>query len=188
MSIIKEIVQNKKSHKYEYGCTMLYFDFPLINKVHDAIDPNDIYEDENDPTFGLETEPHTTLLFGTHEGVPLDNIKQVLSKYQFNTCKIHNASLFKNDKYDVLKFDVQGDSLHQCNADLKQFPYTSNFPDYHPHLTVAYLKPGKGDRYANMLKNQEWELVPHYAVYSEPNGTKTKIPIHVYESKSRTTN
>ena len=178
-SIFKQIIKERKNHKYEYGCTMLFFNFPLINKIHDLIDSNDIYEDSEDPTFGLEKEPHTTLLFGTHEGVSVEDIKQILDKYTFSTCIISNASLFKNEKHDVLKFDVKGENLHNCNNDLKQFPYTSNFPDYHPHLTIAYLKPGKGNKYVDLLKNQKFELVPQYAVYSEPNGNKNKININI---------
>lgn len=174
-----DLLLEKKGDSYEYGCAMLYFDFPLMNKIHDAINPNDLYEEEGDRTFGLENEPHTTLLFGLHEGVSLDDVKKVLNEFTFSTCKIHNASLFENEKYDVLKFDVKGKNLHACNEALKQFPYTNNFPDYHPHMTIGYLKSGMGKKYTKMLEGQEFELVPKYAVYSEPDGTKTKIKVRI---------
>lgn len=174
-----DLLLEKKGDSYEYGCAMLYFDFPLMNKIHDAINPNDLYEEEGDRTFGLENEPHTTLLFGLHKEVSLDDIKKVLDEFTFSTCKIHNASLFENEKYDVLKFDVKGENLHACNEALKQFPYTNNFPDYHPHMTIGYLKSGMGKKYTKMLEGQEFELVPKYAIYSEPNGTKTKIKVRI---------
>ena len=34
-----------ENRKYEYGCVMLYFDFPILDKIHKVIDPNDVYEE-----------------------------------------------------------------------------------------------------------------------------------------------
>jgi 2'-5' RNA ligase len=87
--------------------------------------------------------------------------------------------LFENEKYDVLKFDVNGENLHACNKALKQHPHTNNFPDYHPHMTIGYLKPRMGKKYTKMLKGQEFELIPTHAIYSEPDGTKSKIKIEI---------
>lgn len=175
---LKDLLKEDKQ-TYDYGCVMLYYNFPLMNKIHDAIDPKDVYTEEGDRTFGLEDEPHTTLLFGLHEGVSDEDIKKVLDKFTFSTCKLYNASTFNNPQYDVLKFDVQGDNLHQANEELRKYPYTSNFPDYHPHTTIAYLKPGTGKKYTEMLKGQEFELTPTHAVYSKPNGDQVELPIKI---------
>jgi hypothetical protein len=172
-------ILKEEKQTFDYGCVMLYFDFIQMNKIHDFIDPNDIYIQEGDRTFGLEDEPHCTLLYGLHDGVSNENVKSVLDKYTYTTLKAHNISLFKNPDYDVLKFDVQGDNLHETNSDLQQYPYTSNFPDYHPHMTVGYLNSGSGKRYVEMLKDYEYELLPKYAVYSKPDGNKIKIKIKV---------
>jgi 2'-5' RNA ligase len=169
----------EEKQTYDYGCAMLYFNFPEMNKIHDAINPNDVYTQEGDRSFGFETEPHCTLLYGLHEGVTTEDVEKVLDKYTYYTCKAHNASLFENPEYDVLKFDIKGDNLHETNADLQQYPFTSNFPDYHPHMTIAYLKPGSGKRYVQMLKGVEFDLAPQYAVYSKPNGDKDKINIRI---------
>jgi 2'-5' RNA ligase len=178
LKLIKQIILEKKEDTYEYGCAMLYFNFPEINKIHDVINVDDLYEEEGDRTYGLENEPHTTLLFGLHQEVTLKEIKEILNKFTFETCLINNVSLFENEKYDVLKFDVKGKNLHNCNNLLKNLPHTNNFPNYHPHLTIGYLKPGIGKKYTNMLKEYEFELQPQYAVYSSPDGTKTKIKIN----------
>lgn len=173
----KDLLTETKADSYEYGCVMLYFDFPLMSKIHNTITPQDIYTEEEDQSFGLEDEPHTTLLFGLHEGVSEEDVQSVLDSFTFGTCTLHNVSTFNNLKYDVLKFDVQGDNLHQANEELKQYPYTSDFPDYHPHATIGYLKPGTGKRYIEMLKGQEYELTPTHAVYSKPNGDQVELPI-----------
>ena len=175
MSLLNE----KTQPNYDFGCVMLYFTFPEINKIHDAIDPEDIYTEEGDRSYGLEDEPHTTLLFGSHSDVTTEDIKKVLDNYTYSPCKIYNVSLFENPKYDVLKFDVKGNNLHKTNEDLKQYPYTSDFPNYHPHLTIGYLKPGTGKKYTKMLKGLEYELIPNYAIYSKPNGEKDKIKIKI---------
>jgi hypothetical protein len=169
----------EEKQTYDYGCAMLYFNFPEMNKIHDAINPDDVYTQEGDRSFGFETEPHCTLLYGLHDGVATEDVKKVLDKYTYTTLKAHNASLFENPDYDVLKFDIKGDNIHETNKDLQQYPFTSNFPDYHPHMTIAYLKPGTGKRYAKMLKEFEYDLIPQYVVYSKPNGDKDKIKIKV---------
>jgi 2'-5' RNA ligase len=174
-----DILKEEKKQTYDFGCAMLYFNLPQINKIHNAIDPKDIYTQEGDRSFGLEDKPHCTLLYGLHSEVTTEDIKKVLDKYTFSTVKAHNASLFQNPDYDVLKFDVNGDNLHKVNKELQQYPFTTNFPDYHPHLTIAYLKPGTGGRYVKMLKGMEYSLKPQYAVYSKPNGGEDKINIKI---------
>lgn len=172
-----DLIKESSSKPYDYGCAMLYFDFPYLNKIQDVINPNDIYEEEEDPSFGLEDEPHCTLLYGLHEEVSVKDVTKVIENFTFDTCKLHNVSLFENEKYDVLKFDVEGPVLHDVNSKLKLFPYTSNFPKYHPHSTIAYLKPGMGKKYTEILKDQEFELKPQFAMFSHPDGSKNKIKI-----------
>jgi hypothetical protein len=171
------IVEEKQT--YDFGCAMLYFNFPNMSEIHDGIDPEDIYTQEGDRSFGLEEEPHCTLLYGLHEGVSTEDVKNVLDKYTYSTVKAYNASLFENKDYDVLKFDIKGDNLHETNSDLQQYPFTSNFPNYHPHMTIGYLKPGTGKKYTKILKGQEFDLLPQYAVYSKPEGDQDKININI---------
>lgn len=173
---IKELLTEQK---FEYGCVMLYYDFPEMFKIHSMISPQDIYTEEGDRTFGLEEEPHTTLLFGLHEGVSNEQVQSVLDEVTFGECKLHNISKFTNPKYDVIKFDVVGPGLHTVNSKLKQLPYTSNFPKYHPHSTVAYLKPETSNKYIETLKGQEFNLLPLHAVYSKPNGEQVKMSIKI---------
>jgi hypothetical protein len=171
------VLTEATGRKYEYGCAMLYFDFPQINEIHDLIDSDDIYTEEGDTTFGLEKEPHTTLLFGLHDGVTTDDISKVLTGFKYGNCNIKSASLFENEKYDVLKFDVDGENLHETNAKLRKFPHTNNFPDYHPHMTIAYIKPGMGKKYVDLLKGKSFQLLPQHAVYSKPDGSQDTLKI-----------
>jgi len=168
----------KEDRKHEYGCVMLYYTFPEMDEIHDLIDPDDLYEEEGEE-YGLEKEPHCTLLFGLHEGVSTSDVDKVLEEFTFETCKAHNASLFKNDKYEVLKFDIKGDNLEEANIKLREFPYTNEHPKYQPHMTIAYLKPGTGEKYCEKLKGKKYWLAPQYAVYSKPDGDRDKINIRI---------
>lgn len=168
--------------KFDYGCVMLYFDFPNINKIQDKIIPKDIFTKEGDRSFGLETEPHITILYGLHEEVTTKQIKDILKGFEFGKVILHNISLFESPEYDVLKFDVRyptkgGAFLHKANKALTTLPHTTSFPDYHPHMTIGYLNDGSGKKYVEMFKNLEFDLEPSYLVYSKPNGTKIKIEI-----------
>lgn len=180
--LIPTITENSTQH-YNYGCVMLYFDFPEILKIHNAINPSHLYT-EDDDSYGIEDEPHCTLLYGLHDTVTIDDVNRMLDTIQFGDCKIYNPSLFENEKYDVLKFEVGyatrgGAFLSKANWRLKKLPYTSDFPDYKPHMTIAYLKPGFGKKYVDMLNNttSEYVLSPTHIVFSQPNGTKTNISI-----------
>lgn len=176
---LMDLLKENLSSIYSYGCVMLYFDFPELFKIQDYINSEDLYEEEGDNSYGLENEPHTTLLYGLHEEVSDNDVKNVLNNFTFSTCKVYDISTFNNPKYDVLKFNVKGENLHKCNSELKQYPYTSDFPDYHPHLTVGYLQPGSGKKYVDKFKDIQFDLTPKYAVYSKPLGDKTKIKINI---------
>jgi 2'-5' RNA ligase len=174
---LMDVVKEGAAPKYEYGCVMLYFNFPEMEQMHRMINKDDVYTSDEDGSFGLETEPHTTLLFGLHPEVTDQDITNVLSKHYFSMCSINNASLFETPEYDVLKFDVSGDGLHECNSALTQYPHTTNFPDYHPHLTIGYLKSGTGKKHTELFSNMGYNLTPQYAVYSKPDGSKSKFKI-----------
>jgi hypothetical protein len=167
---------------YEKGCAMLYFNFPMITELHNKIDLTDIYTKDGDRSYGLEEESHCTLLYGLDAEVTVNEVTSVLNNFIFGDCVLHNASLFENEDFDVLKFDVKSASkdnlfLPRCNKMLSKLPHKTDYPDYHPHLTIGYIKKGKGLKYSNMLKGKDFKLTPTHAVFSQPNGTKHTIKI-----------
>ncbi len=164
-----------KTHKNEYGCLMVYLDVAKEdwNNLQDMIDDDDLYIDKEDPSYGRETEPHATVLFGFHADVEDEDIEKEIDKVKTPKIGFKGISAFSNEKFDVLKFDVDSEDMHKMNAKFKKFPHTNNFPDYHPHVTIAYLKPKTADKYIKKMKGMEdMPIKLDKLVYSKPDGDK----------------
>lgn len=174
---IESVLNEESNSTFKYGCAMVYYDFPQMLELHSSIDPGDVYAEEGDRTYGLEDEPHTTLLYGFHHDVDPNEVLRICSGHKYPQLTLKNSSIFDNPKYDVLKFDVDSPVLHQVNSQLAKLPHTTDFPDYHPHSTVGYLKKGKGQHYASLFNDREFKVTPKKIVYSMPTGEKREIQL-----------
>jgi 2'-5' RNA ligase len=178
--------KKKEKQKFSYGCAMLHFKFPDIKEFHGSIDEEDIYTEEGDRSYGLEKETHVTLLYGLHsDEIEDEKVKDICTEQEFGTLVLHNLSAFENEKFDVLKFDVKGKGLKPCNKKLTKLPHTTEHPVYHPHATVAYLKPGKAKKYIKEFKDTEYEVTPDTLVYSKPEGKKLRWPAKIEKDESK---
>ena len=167
--------KHTKNHKNDYGCVMVYLnvDQDKWDAMQDMIDEDDLYEPEDDPSYGKETEPHVTVLFGLHNDIPDSDIEDEINKIKRPEIKFGGISSFSNPKFDVLKFDIDSKDMHQLNKKFREFPYTSNYPDNHPHCTIAYLKPNMAEKYIKKLKNSvDMDMETSHVVYSKSDGTK----------------
>ena len=175
---------NENNQVHEFGCAMVGFEFPEIATIHEHILPEDIYFEEGDNSFGLETEPHITLLFGIHSDKVEDIDVMEICNTSYCDLILENASLFESKKYDVLKFDCHSETLDNINNDLKQLPHTNDYPEYHAHCTIAYLKAGKGAKYVNLLEGLKFKVKPNKIIYSKPAGEKVFYEILTPEMPS----
>lgn len=159
----------------DYGCVMVFVDFPQIKSLHKLIKKEDIYTAPDDD-YGLEDEPHITVLYGLHKEVTKKEVKDIMSDFDLEEkYTVKGISIFDNPDYDVLKFDVESKILSKYNEKLKELPFTSDYPEYHPHLTIGYIKKGKGKKYVESLKTIKYEVQTEKIIFSTPDKQKIRI-------------
>lgn len=168
--------EGKHSVTNDYGCVMVFFD---VNKndwdlIQSKIDEDDLYlgaEDESG--YGREVEPHVTILYGIHTDVADDEVEELIEQIKKPKITLDKVSTFSNPKFDVIKFDVESDDLHKYNKLLKTLPHTDTYPEYHPHVTIAYLKKGVVDKYLKKFKDvKPLDVKVNNIVYSKANGDR----------------
>ena len=168
----KQLGVDEANQTYDYGCVMVYFDFPAMDILHQKIDEQDLDPNEK----GLEDEPHVTLLYGIHSNDVTDEEVKEATRGIAGPIRLHSIGLFQND-FDVLKFEAENPTLHGCNFNLRQLPHTTSYPDYKPHATIAYLKKGQGQKYIERLSDASHTVTPTHLIYSKPDGSKIKFEL-----------
>lgn len=178
---LREALLKKQKRVYEYGCVMvgLNTDTNKWNEIQNMIDEDDIYfGNGEDGGYGRELDPHVTILFGIHADVKDDKVEGLIDEITTPNLILKKISSFENELFDVLKFDVESEDLHQLNEKLKTLPHTTSYPNYHPHATICYLKKGKAKKYVKELSDvKPIEVAPSEILYSKPDGTKKKYKI-----------
>lgn len=166
---------NESDGPHEYGCVMLNLEIPnWKSDVLSRIKEEDVYEGED----GLEDEPHVTVLYGLHNDIPDEKIeKKIKEEMTSPEIKLQKISIFENDEYDVVKFDVEGEELFRMNEEFSKFPHTTDYPDYHPHVTIGFVKKGEGKKYTGSL-DEAIVVNPSKVKYSKADGSK-----HYYDFK-----
>lgn len=163
--------EQKKEEQPLYGCVMMEpKNFKEWEKVHLAgIDKDDVYIKPYDESYGLEEQPHVTILYGIHEdevdpSVVVDMIEQ---RFLPVTVSISEISIFEQGDYDVVKYDVPvTDQIKEYRELIESsFANTQTYPEYHPHMTIAYVKPGTGKKYVTTLR-EPFEIRFSKGVYS----------------------
>jgi 2'-5' RNA ligase len=178
--LLREALLKEENKRNKYGCVMVYFDYDKKqwDKFQNVIEEEDLYDPKEDPSFGREDEPHATILFGLHTDIEDEKIIEKIKELKEPKIKIGKISSFENKDYDVLKFDLDSEDLVKANKVFTKFPHTTDFPNYHPHSTIAYVKTGNADKYIKKLNEVETiKFTVSKFVYSKADGTKKHIKI-----------
>lgn len=167
------------SHKNEYGCVFFTLDIDKESwsSLLDQIDDQDLYNPPNDKTYGKEKKPHVTVLFGLHGNIDDKEVEEIITGFKKPKVKLDSITAFKGKKFDVLKFDVISDDLVEQNKKLKELPFTNDYPNYHPHVTIAYLKPNLSDKYIDKMKKTKLDVSVGDIIYSKVDGSEKKYQI-----------
>jgi len=181
---LRKKLLEKKGDSHDFACAMLFFNVSKSNwnKIQNLIADEDIYEEEGDQSYGREDEPHVTILYGLHASVSDSKIEELVEEIKPTKLTLKEISIFEgNDKYDVVKFDIIGVSkgrLSDMNAKFVKLPHTNDYPDYHPHSTIAYVKAGTGKKYIQTLSAKDSIVVEaNDFVYSKADGSENKYKL-----------
>lgn len=136
--------QESEEPKREYSSTQFNLPSSLASSVKAfaaKIPDSDLAE------HGRETEPHVTIRWGLHDNESA-GVEQAIKGQKPVKVVLGKTSIFKTPDADVLKVDVESPELHALNGKLGALPNTQTHPKYVPHVTIAYLKKGAGEKYA----------------------------------------
>lgn len=133
---------------------------------------------------GREDDFHVTVLYGLESEDP-DEVAKLLENEPPITLTLGKTSLFQNDDADVLKADIHSPDLHRLNKKLTSLPHTNSHPDYTPHATLSYIKPGLGKKWAGSDALSGMQAVVDHVIFSSKNGKKTKISLRLPKASPR---
>jgi hypothetical protein len=156
----------------EKGCLMAYVDptygLQILKVGRRAIPSSILYTDPEDPTYGYDNEPHVTLKYGFEPDLDRNTIAEILKGTKPFNVVLTSLNQFQNEKYDVVKFEVQKcPILTELRRRCDGYPNTDSYPDYKPHMTLAYVKKGT---FPHIRENLNIALPITRFKYSGPNG------------------
>jgi 2'-5' RNA ligase len=156
----------------EFACAMLKAEIPRWQEKHlSMIQEKDVYDNE-EHEYGLEKDPHITLLYGIHEDeIDINDAYKQFNKIHPIKLIVNNIGVFENEDYDVVKYDIQvTEELLKYRKYFLQFPHTNKFPNYEPHITISYVKPGTGKKYVKNIN--QFKVTFKTGIYSSPHYKK----------------
>lgn len=145
-------MQTRKMPKVEYGCLMVNYPLELSKQImlwNNANIPDKIIylAHRNDIDHGREHHVHTTVAYGFDQSVTMGIIKQMCYLPRLEV-RLGKVSAFTTDKkFDVIKVDIESENLVKIRTLIEEkvgLPGNTHSV-YNPHLTLAYVKKGKGD-------------------------------------------
>lgn len=165
------------NESYSYSCVMATINYDhIVNWSKKNISEKDLYYKENKS--GYELDPHVTVLYGLHT-TNVDEIKEKLKNQEKFDIKFGKVSKFTNDDYDVLKIEVESDTLRRLNDKLKSLKYTSAYNSYKPHCTLAYIKKDSCEELVGSKEFFNKKIEVKELVFSPSSGETVKINLTI---------
>lgn len=149
----RRINSSLKKLAFSYSSTQINLPEDIAKKVIEwgnaNIPEEEIFSgDDGDYDLGREKRPHVTVKYGLHT-VDAKEVEQIIAGNGEVLISLGNISIFEPEgkDYDVVKIDVKSDDLTSLNGKVSTLKNSDEHPVYKPHVTIAYVKKGEGQKY-----------------------------------------
>ena len=157
----------------DYACLMLDYKVPeFITEIQKSIPKEELYLGENENeiknnTYGIENETHVTICYGLENDVKFEDLKEYLFPINDYKTILVDVSMFDNPNFDVLKVAAKCPIAAKSNKlIMDNFDVHTEYKDFNPHMTIAYLKKGFGEKYKKDILNKIDTIKPYGFNYS----------------------
>lgn len=161
-----------------YGCLMCYISKDVVPKLIEVgnrlVKDSQLYTEPNED-YGRESEPHVTIKYGFSPDLTDGEVKKMLTGVKKFTVTASGISTFSPEKFDVVKFDVvPNGQLLSLRKLADKFPNKDSHPNFHPHMTIAYVKKGT---FPNKVDGKNLTFTIDRMVYSTKENVKTEYKL-----------
>lgn len=148
------------------GCIMLDLDGDGIPKL---IEDEGLYFTKHPDRFWIKGfvaghTPHVTLLYGLLESgntTYREYVDKVLEGWECDEVEIDHVGYFESPYSDEPYYCIVAHvhvtySLMEANQSLQLLPHINTFPDYKPHITIAYIRKDEALRNSIISKYNDF--------------------------------
>lgn len=167
---------------FKFASTHLGFSAQDTKKLHEpwfSIDSKEFAEE------GLETDVHCTVRYGIND-VNFTELYNEVSTHQKFPIYIHDIDMFDTKDGDCIYWKVVATGpLTELRATVEKIAdcEPDKFPEYHPHITIAYVKKGLGSKIIERLREnigirEKWSMCieAESLIYASKEGKRHVIP------------
>lgn len=138
--------------------------FKVTESVEDG--ENDLYFTPNPDMFWIkgavgEQTAHVTLLYGLMQSAVDwgNHVFAVLDSWSLDSVEVEEVGAFPSpypeEKYSAIIAHVRvTDKLKEGHDRLRLLPHIDTFPNYRPHITLAYVKAEAQDKWIDALNDE----------------------------------
>lgn len=126
---------------------------------------------------GRETDIHVTLKYGLHDHDPYV-VRRIFLNQKPIEIVLGQISIFESSDADVVKIEIISPELCRLNRLVSgTFEHTDTHPQYVPHVTLAYVKKGFGQKYVGLKDFEGKKVALDSILFSGNDNRRTLIPL-----------
>lgn len=139
------LMENRSNLTARKGCLMAMIPQDKTESIvgfgKRVIKEEDLYVENGE--YGRETEGHVTIRYGFLKDLNELEIRQLITGQKPFIVELYGLDVFSDDpRYDVAMFKANSPVLKRLNELSSIYLTESEYNEYNPHLTLAYVKKG----------------------------------------------